>query len=101
MAALWLRSTAFAWTLRHEAGEIAVALGESMRKDKEKNDRFFDDHEADQDVYRAVLASGHEQPEAVTQIVLEAAGRRQLRYPPPPPLSEEELAERRARYATF
>jgi tryptophan 2,3-dioxygenase len=100
-AELWLRATSPEWPLRKEAAGLAVALGEALLKDKEERDVLFLDDETDQQVYRAVLASGHEEPQAVTQIVLEASGRRARRHKPPP-LSQEELArlrEMRQKYA--
>jgi len=90
-AELWLRSTEQDWPFRKEAAALSITLGEITLKEKEEHDRLFDDREADQQVYRAVLASGHEEPEAVTQIVLEASGRRHRRHSPPS-LSEEEIA---------
>jgi hypothetical protein len=92
VADLWLRATSTQWPLRKEAAALAVTLGEAGLRDREERDCLFLDEEEDQQVYRAILASGHEEPEAVTQIVLEAAGRRVRRYKPPPP-SEERLAE--------
>lgn len=98
MADLWLRATDQSWALRKEAATLAVTLGEVMLKAKEEDDRLFDDREADQQVYRAILASGYEERDAVTQIVLEASGRRRQQHAPPK-LSEEEIAARRAKYA--
>lgn len=103
VAELWLRATSPEWPLRKEAAGLAVALGEALLKDKEERDVLFLDDETDQQVYRAVLASGHEEPQAVTQIVLEASGRRARRHKPPP-LSQEELArlrEKRQKYAEW
>jgi hypothetical protein len=90
VADLWLRSTDQRWPFRKEAAELAVALGATMLREKEESCHLFYDGDDDQQVYRALLAAGHEQPEAVAQIVLEAAGRRQQRFAPPP-FSEEEL----------
>lgn len=84
-ADLWLRSTLPGWPLRKEATSIAVALGDALLKLKQEKDWLYHTGEPDQHVYRAVLAAGHEEPERVTQLVLEAAGRRSKRFAPPPP----------------
>lgn len=99
-AALWLRSTPTGWAFREQAASLAIALGEALLREKEEHKRLFEDAEPDRQVFCAVLASGHEKPEAVTQIVLEAAGRRSQRYAPPPP-SEEELEAARASRSAF
>ena len=96
-ADLWLRSTLPKWPLRGEAASIAVALGDALLKSKEENDNLLRDLEPDQYVYRAVLAAGHEEPERVTQIVLEAAGRRAKRFAPPPPPSRSPTGGRKRR----
>jgi hypothetical protein len=83
-ADLWLRSTLPGWPLRKEAAALAVAVGDALLKVKEEHDSLFMDGEPDQHVYRAVLAAGHEEPDRVTQIVLEAAGRRAKRFVRPP-----------------
>lgn len=80
VAYLWLTSTPLDWPLRREASQIAVALGEQMLKFKESNGLLYSDNEADQGVYKAVLAAGNEKPDEVTQIILEAAGRREKRF---------------------
>lgn len=100
VADLWLRSTDQGWAFRREAAELAVALAENMLREKEECDRFFSDGEIDQQIYRALLAAGYEQPEAIAQIALEASGRRQQRFSPPP-LSEEELTSLRANRPKF
>lgn len=97
-ADLWLRSSRPSWPLRKEAAAIAVTLGDALLKDKEENDRFYHKGERDREIYRAVLAAGHEEPGRVEQIVLEAAGRRDRRFLPTPP-TEEDLAERRRKLA--
>src|SRR3954466_3652583 len=89
--ALWPPSPVQDWPFRKEAAALSIAHVEITLKEKEEHDRLFDDREADQQVYRAVLASGHEKPEAVRQIVLGASGRRHGRHSPPS-LSEEEIA---------
>ncbi len=100
VADMWLRSTPQKWPLRKEAASLAIVLGEATLKEKEENDRLFDDSEPDQQVYRSVLASGYEEPETVTQIVLEASGRRDQRHAPPP-RSEEQRVALRARHAAL
>ena len=77
-----------------------MTLGDSLLKGKEERRWLFEDAESDRPVYRAVLAAGHEEPQRVTQIVLESAGRRNQRFAPPPP-SEEQLAEARKKQAAF
>lgn len=91
-AHLWLRSTRPGWPLRKEAAAVAVVLGDELLAEKEEHDHLFFDGDADQHVYRAVLAASHEEPDRVTQIILEAAGRRDKRYAPEP-LTDEELSE--------
>ena len=81
---LWLRSTLPGWPLRAEAAAVAVALGDLLLKRKEEYDSLYSDAASDQHVYRSVLAAGHEEPERVKQIVLEASGRRPKRFAPPP-----------------
>ncbi len=83
-ADLWLRSTLPGWPLRKEAAALAVAIGDALLKLKEEHDSLFTDGEPDQHVYRAVLAGGHEEPDRVTHIVLEASGRRAKRFARPP-----------------
>lgn len=100
IADLWLRSTRLGWPLRKEAAAIAVTLGDSLLKEKEGRRRLFQDAESDREVYRAVLAAGHEEPQRVAQILLEAVGRRNQRFAPPPP-TEEEVAEARRKQAAF
>ncbi|MEX0904520.1 MAG: hypothetical protein WD604_05285 [Balneolaceae bacterium] len=80
VAYLWLTSTPLDWPLRKETSQIAVALGEEMLKFKEVNGLLYSDNEADQGVYKALLAAGNENPDEVTQIILEAAGRQEKRF---------------------
>ena len=91
---VWLRQTAPDFPFRAEAARVAVSLGEALLKEKESSGRLFMDGEPDQAVYRAVLAAGREEADAVTQILLEAAGRREHRFVPPPPSEEEQAARK-------
>lgn len=95
-AGLWLRSTRPGWPFRKEAAAVAVALGDKVLEEKEERNQLYLESEADQQVYRAVLASGNEEPDCVSQIILEASGRRDQRYAPEP-LTEEEIAKLDAR----
>ena len=97
---LWLRATSPGFPFRAEAAAVAVALGEAVLRDKQARNRVFVDDEPDRAVYRAVLAAGHEDPDAVAQIVLEGLGRRPHRHGPPPP-TEEEREARAARPRSF
>ncbi|WP_232798387.1 ATP-binding protein [Salinibacter altiplanensis] len=96
----WLQYTPEDFPLRDEAAEIAVILGEKLLQDKEKKKILYQSSEMGKSIYRAVLASGKEQPDKVCQILLEAAGRRAQRFRPDPP-SEEELEQRREQVSSF
>lgn len=88
-ADLWLRYTPPSSALREQAAAVAVAIADARLKEKEERENLYADVEADRLIYRAVLASGSNEPDRVTQIVLEAAGRRSRRFLPPAPTAEQ------------
>lgn len=100
-AELWLRYTPLDFPFREEAAELAVTLGDWVLREKESQNSLFWESEPDQAVYRAVLSAGHEEPDRVSQIVLEAAGRRERRFLPPPLSDEEKEALRKKTPSPF
>jgi hypothetical protein len=91
----WLRSTSHDVPYRAEAAAVAVELGDMLLREQQANGGFWARGLGKQ-VWPAVLEAAVEEPARVTQLVLEAAGRRAQRFLPPPTPADPDRGVRKS-----
>lgn len=99
---MWLKHTSTSWPLRDKAAAIAIYIGDELLRFKETNNNlFYSVGEYDKNIYAAVLASANEYPAEATQILLEAAGRKEFRFLPTTDKSESKKEENKRQPLPF